>query len=103
MWEFVQELTIVQWVLIGSGVFLVYPLIFKGDKPEPVNPQPSPRPQPVPKPLPEPDLIGLDADLVSIVETWALLRSACKKAGLNEAETKLLEVFPLLVKEHKTE
>ena len=101
MWELVQELSIVQWALIIGGVILIYPLIFKADEPNPVPV--TPKPSPKPKPTPEPDLIGLDVDLVNIVETWALLRSACKKADLNEAETKLLEVFPLLVKEAKTE
>ena len=101
MWELVQELSIIQWALIIGGVILIYPLIFKADEPNPVPV--TPKPSPKPKPTPEPDLIGLDVDLVNIVETWALLRSACKKADLNEAETKLLEVFPLLVKEAKTE
>lgn len=99
MWELVQELSVVQWALIIGGGILIYPLIFKGDESIPVPVIPKPKP----KPAPEPDLIGLDVDLVSIVETWALLRSACKKADLYEAETKLLEVFPLLVKEAKTE
>ena len=103
MWELVQELSIVQWALIIGGVILIYPLIFKADEPNPVPVTPKPSPKPQPKPVPAPDLIGLDAELVSIVETWAVLRSACKKADLNEAETKLLEVFPLLVKEAKTE
>ena len=103
MWELVQELSIVQWALIIGGVILIYPLIFKADEPNPVPVTPKPSPKPRPKPTPEPDLIGLDVDLVNIVETWALLRSACKKADLNEAENKLLEVFPLLVKEAKTE
>ena len=101
MWELVQELSIVQWALIIGGVILIYPLIFKADEPNPVPVTPKPSPKPQPKPVPAPDLIGLDAELVSIVETWAVLRSACKKADLNEAETKLLEVFPLLVKEAK--
>ena len=101
MWELVQELSIVQWALIIGGVILIYPLIFKADEPNPVPVTPKPSPKPQPKPVPAPDLIGLDAELVSIVETWAVLRSACKKANLNEAETKLLEVFPLLVKEAK--
>ncbi len=97
MWALLQELSIVQWALIIGGGVLIYPLIFKGDEsiPVPIIPKP--------KPSPKPDLIGLDVDLVSIVETWTLLRSACKKADLYEAETKLLEVFPLLVKEAKTE
>ena len=77
-------------------------MIFKADEPNPVPVTPKPSPKPRPKPTPEPDLIGLDVDLVNIVETWALLRSACKKADLNEAEAKLLEVFPLLVKEAKS-
>jgi len=101
MWELVQELSIVQWALIIGGVILIYPLIFKADEPNPVPVTPKPSPKPQPKPAPAPDLIGLDAELVSIVETWAILRSACKKANLNEAETKLLEVFPLLVQEAK--
>jgi|TARA_R100001163_G_C5001486_1_gene150464 hypothetical protein len=101
MWELVQELSIVQWALIIGGVILIYPLIFKADEPNPVPVTPKPSPKPQPKPAPAPDLIGLDAELVSIVETWAVLRSACKKANLNEAETKLLEVFPLLVQEAK--
>lgn len=101
MWELVQELSIVQWALIIGGVILIYPLIFKADEPNPVPVTPKPSPKPQPKPVPAPDLIGLDAELVSIVETWAVLRSACKKADLNEAETKLLEVFPLLVQEAK--
>jgi|TARA_B100001564_G_C20541923_1_gene624758 hypothetical protein len=101
MWELVQELSIVQWALIIGGVILIYPLIFKADEPNPVPVTPKPSPKPQPKPVPAPDLIGLDAELVSIVETWAVLRSACKKANLNEAETKLLEVFPLLVQEAK--
>jgi hypothetical protein len=101
MWELVQELSIVQWALIIGGVILIYPLIFKADEPNPVPVTPKPSPKPQPKPAPVPDLIGLDAELVSIVETWAVLRSACKKANLNEAETKLLEVFPLLVQEAK--
>ena len=101
MWELVQELSIVQWALIIGGVILIYPLIFKEDEPNPVPVTPKPSPKPQPKPVPAPDLIGLDAELVSIVETWAVLRSACKKANLNEAETKLLEVFPLLVQEAK--
>ena len=101
MWELVQELSIVQWALIIGGVILIYPLIFKADEPNPVPVTPKPSPKPQPKPVPAADLIGLDAELVSIVETWAVLRSACKKANLNEAETKLLEVFPLLVQEAK--
>ena len=101
MWELVQELSVVQWALIIGGVILIYPLIFKADEPNPVPVTPKPSPKPQPKPVPAPDLIGLDAELVSIVETWAVLRSACKKANLNEAETKLLEVFPLLVQEAK--
>jgi len=102
MLELLQELSIVQWALIIAGGFLVYPLIFKGDDgiPTPVIPKPLPKPKP--KPTPQPDLIGLDVELVNIVETWAHLRSACKKADLSEAESKLLEVFPLLVKEDKT-
>ena len=101
MWELLQGLSIVQWALIIGGGILIYPLIFKGDESIPVPVVPKPSPKPKPKPTPGPDLIGLDVELVSIVETWALLRSACKKANLNEAETKLLEVFPLLVKEAK--
>jgi len=101
MWALLQELSIVQWALVIGGVILIYPLIFKADEPNPVPV--TPKPSPKPKPAPEPDLIGLDTELVNIVETWALLRSACKKADLNEAENKLLEVFPLLVKEAKTE
>ncbi len=95
MWELVQELSIVQWALIIGGVILIYPVIFKADEPNPVPVTPKPSPKPMPSP------IDLDSDLVNIVETWALLMSACKKADLNEAETKLLEVFPLLVKEAK--
>jgi len=102
MWELIQELSIVQWALIVGGVILIYPLVFKADEPNPVPVIPKPSPKPRPKPTPEQDLIGLDVDLVNIVETWALLRSACKKADLDEAETKLLEVFPLLVKEANT-
>ena len=99
MWEFVQEITIVQWALLIAGLFLIYPLIFKTNEPDSVNPKPFPRPLPVPAP----DLADLDIDLVSAVEAWAYLRSVCSKADLKEAETKLLEVFPLLIKEQKTE
>jgi len=99
MWGFVQEITIVQWALLVVGLFLVYPLILKAVKQlDFFNPKPSPRPQPVPAP----DFIDPDAILVSAVEAWSYLRSVCKKAGLKEAETKLLEVFPLLIKEQKT-
>ena len=100
MLELLQELSIVQWALIIAGGVLIYPLIFNGDEvvPTPIIPKPSPKPLP----KPTPDLVGLDVELVKIVETWAHLRSACKKADLNEAEAKLLEVFPLLVKEDKT-
>ena len=101
MWEFVQEITIVQWVLIAIGLFLIYPIIFKTDETSPVNPKPSPKPQPVP--VPAPDLIDPNTELVGVVEAWAYLRSVCKKADLKEAEAKLLEVFPLLIKEQKIE
>ena len=107
MWEFVQNLTIVQWVLIGAGVYLVYPLLIKKEDttPSPVipDPKPQPVPKPTPQPIPEPDLIDSDDDLVVIVDAWSHLRSACRKAGLKEAEAKLVEVFPLLVKAEKIE
>ena len=67
----------------------------------PVTPTPTPRP--TPQPIPEPDLIDSDDDLVVIVDAWSHLRSACRKAGLKEAEAKLVEVFPLLVKAEKIE
>jgi len=102
MWEFVQEITVVQWALLVVGLFLIYPLILKAVKQLGFfNPKPSPRPQPTP--IPAPDLIDLDDELVGAVEAWSYLRSVCKKASLKEAETKLLEVFPLLIKEQNTE
>jgi hypothetical protein len=95
MWELIQELNIVQWALIIGGIVLIYPIVFKADKSNPVPVIPKP---PLPQPSPIPSPIDLDSDLVDIVETWAMLRSKCQKANLDEAEAKLLEVFPLLVK-----
>ena len=92
MWELVQELSIVQWALIIGGVILIYPLIFKADEPNPVPVTPKPSPKPRPKPAPGPDLIGLDAELVSIVETWALLRSACKKDEYFKLQNRIKEL-----------
>ena len=92
MWEFVQQLTVFQWVMIIAGGMLAYPLIFKPGESESIIPRPSPQPK----------LADPDAELVNIVKTWSLLRVACKKAGLKEAEVQLLEVFPLLVKDPKT-
>lgn len=36
--------------------------------------------------------------LTDIVHKWENLEEACRKANLNEASTKLVEVFPLLAK-----
>ena len=93
MWEFLQQLTIVQWVLIVGGGVLAYPVLIKVAQYIPINTNPSP------VPIPESHTVNLDAELVNIVKTVAILRSACKKAGLTEAENQLLEVFPLLIKE----
>jgi len=100
MWELIQELNIVQWALIIGGIVLIYPVVFKADERSPVPVIPKP-PLPQPKPMPSP--IDLDSDLVNIVETWAILRSKCQKTNLDEAEAKLLEVFPLLVKQENIE
>ena len=93
MWEFIQQLTIVQWVLILGGGILAYPMLLKVARYIPI------KTNPFPKPAPESHSVSLEAELVAIVRTWTVLRSACKKAGLTEAENQLLAVFPLLVKE----
>ena len=99
MWELIQELNIVQWALIIGGIVLIYPVFFKTDERStvPVVPKPLPQPKPIPSP------IDLDSDFVNVVETWAILRSKCQKTNLDEAEAKLLEVFPLLVKQENIE
>ena len=86
MIEFLQTLTKLQWILIGGGVFLVFPvvrdfLISKLRK----------------NPAPHIKTTTDSHDLTSIVHKWELLYDACNQAGLKEATAKLRVVFPTLV------
>ena len=92
MIEFFRELSLFQWVLVGGGVFLLFPVVrdfFKGDGTNTPN-------KPIPQPSPQ---IDTDVDgLTSIVHKWEVLYNACEKMGLEEAQEKLQEVFPMFAK-----
>ena len=95
MIDFFKELTLFQWVLFGAGVFLLFPLVrdfFVSETPETPD-----EPNPTPPPKIENDV----NNLTSIVHTWEVLYNACAERGLEEAQSKLEEVFPLFAKLRK--
>ena len=96
MIEFVKELSLFQWVLIGVGVFLLFPVVkdffIKQEAPDTPN-------EPTPQPPHKIDT-GVN-DLTSIVHKWEVLYNACEKMGLEEAQGKLQEVFPMFAKLRK--
>ena len=96
MIEFVKELSLLQWVLIGGGLFLLFPLVKDLFNQEPENIPHEPVPQP-------PHKIETNVnDLTSIVHKWEVLYNACADRGLEEAQSKLEEVFPMFAKLRKT-
>tara|TARA_Y100000310_G_scaffold342927_1_gene448278 strand:- start:1912 stop:2232 length:321 start_codon:yes stop_codon:yes gene_type:complete len=86
MLEFLKTLTILQWVLLGGGACLIFPVVrdFLG------------KIRNTPK-LPVKTVTD-SPDLTSIVHKWEVLYDACASAGLEEARAKLYEVFPMFAK-----
>ena len=95
MIEFFKELSLFQWVLIGGGVFLLFPVVKDFFKQETPNAPNEPTPQP-----PHNIDTGVN-DLTSIVHKWEVLYNACANKGLDEAQSKLQEVFPMFAKLRK--
>tara|TARA_R110002020_G_scaffold71388_3_gene184425 strand:+ start:21 stop:347 length:327 start_codon:yes stop_codon:yes gene_type:complete len=91
MIDLLRELTVFQWVVIGGGVLLIFPIIkdfFQDDSPKPKNSLPS---------YPISNVEDINA-LTSIVYKWEILYNACSEKGLTNAQNKLEEVFPMFAK-----
>ena len=87
MIEFVLGLTTLQWVLVGVGIYLLFPMA----KDFLINIRNT-----VPVDVPDKTVeVTTDHDLTSIVHKWEVLYSACVEAGLEDARKKLREVFPM--------
>lgn len=91
MIDFFKELTIFQWVLLGGGVFLIFPVVKNFFKQNPETPN---------NPLPNPPINNIEEAnaLTSIVYKWEVLYNACSEKGLTSAQEKLEEVFPMFAK-----
>ena len=91
MIEFFKELTVFQWILLGGGVFLVFPVIkdfFTKEDETPDNP------------LLNPPIKNVETSnaLTSIVYKWEVLYNACSEMELVDAQQKLEEVFPMFAR-----
>ena len=94
MVEFFQNFSLFQWLLIIAGSVILFPVVkemFAESSEE------------KPTVLKESKKLTMDTDLTNLVRHWELLSQACADAQLTEAVQKLEEVFPLLMKTHKTE
>jgi hypothetical protein len=90
MLDFFTNVQPLQLVLVGIGLFLVFPHIrdmFKNRNPK--------------TPADRLVLDDPDHNLTELVCQWECLSNACEQLGLKEASAKLEEVFPLLAKGRK--
>lgn len=88
-------MSIAQIIIIGIGILIVLSSLDLTAIKEKEKQVPVPV-TPVPAPLDPKD------ELVSIVQKWQDLKSACEKNKLAEATAKLDEIFPMLIKVEKS-
>lgn len=89
--DFFKGLTGLQWVLLMSGVALLFPDIKKYLSTVLDN---------VKIPADTVDVNNVNVDkikLSTIVTQWETLYDSCLKNGMHDAATKLQEVFPMLI------
>ena len=87
MLEFLTNLSLMQWILVGIGIIILLPNIIELFKKVPI-------------PKIETSKSSDKRALTYIVSKWECLHDACVEEGLNDACEKLEDMFPCLIKVH---
>ncbi len=93
--EFLSDVSVIQWIFLGLGAVLVFPLLWENVKDKiPSWDDVKPKPKPTPDPVVD---VANPPNLTQIVRQWERLMESCEERKLWDACKKLDEVFPLLI------
>lgn len=90
--EFVKNLTSMQWIMVGIGLYLLWPIIKKYINM--INVEVN---KPVVNPI-TPVIVPVDVDKIDFVCEWSSLYNKCASAGMVKACEGLEKILPVFIK-----